>query len=308
MKPTLYMMVGLPGSGKSTFANDVLKHEPCADDMFPHNRCVVHSSDVIRAELFGDESSQDDNVKVFQILHKRIREDLRNGVDVVYDACNIHKRRRAAFLQSLNKIDCRKVCYCIITPYRVCVNRQNGRKRKVPIDAIKKMYMNWTPPHRSEGFDEICIDVQSWVDNPFHTHLDTYDQHNSHHNLALGIHMKVAAAYTLQHMPDDINLTVAALLHDIGKPFCRTFENKKGITDTDAHYYNHQNVSAYDSFFYLKGFDPDDQFDIANLIYYHMHPYTSWVSDKSLRRDIRLCGQDFVDRVMMLHLADRHAH
>lgn len=64
--PYFVMMVGLPGSGKSTYAKEL------ADEM----RAVICSSDAIREELRGDENSQDKNEEVFKILHSRIKECL----------------------------------------------------------------------------------------------------------------------------------------------------------------------------------------------------------------------------------------
>ena len=47
-KPILLMLVGLPGSGKSTYCKT-------------YKNFKVHSSDALREELFGDESCQDKN-------------------------------------------------------------------------------------------------------------------------------------------------------------------------------------------------------------------------------------------------------
>ena len=71
------MLAGLPGSGKSTYAEELVRKEGF----------VVHSSDKIREEL-GDVNDQSKNEQVFTILHKRIKEDLRSGKNVIYDATN----------------------------------------------------------------------------------------------------------------------------------------------------------------------------------------------------------------------------
>ena len=90
------MIVGLPASGKSTYAKEL-------SEKYNAN---IHSSDVIREELSGDVNNQNINSKVFQTLHSRIKEDLRNGKNCIYDATNINYKRRMAFLQELNKIPC----------------------------------------------------------------------------------------------------------------------------------------------------------------------------------------------------------
>lgn len=51
----------------------------------------VHSSDAIREEILGDVSCQDQNAKVFDVLHTRVREDIRLGYNTIYDATNLDK-------------------------------------------------------------------------------------------------------------------------------------------------------------------------------------------------------------------------
>jgi predicted kinase len=99
MKNKLIMMVGLPGSGKSTKAQELSKEY----------NAVIHSSDKIREELFGTMDTQDGNDLVFQTLHKRVKSDLRDGKNVIYDACNISYKRRMTFLQEIKKIECEKI-------------------------------------------------------------------------------------------------------------------------------------------------------------------------------------------------------
>lgn len=69
--PTLYMMVGLPGSGKSYFAENALIG------------VTVHSSDKIREEILGDITDQSRQELVFQTLHNRVLADLIHGKDTV---------------------------------------------------------------------------------------------------------------------------------------------------------------------------------------------------------------------------------
>ena len=75
-KPILSMLVGLPGSGKSTYSKT-------------QKDFVIHSSDALREELYGDENCQDNNTDLFAILHSRIKTDLIDGKNVIYDATNI---------------------------------------------------------------------------------------------------------------------------------------------------------------------------------------------------------------------------
>lgn len=85
--PEIIMLVGLAGAGKSTYAKTL------------RGNYAIHSSDDLRKEMFGDENenSKENNEKLFTELHKRIKDDLRKGVNVIYDATNLNRKRRIAF-------------------------------------------------------------------------------------------------------------------------------------------------------------------------------------------------------------------
>lgn len=149
----LFMLVGLSGSGKSTFARSIFSE---TDEAI--SKPVIHSSDALREELYGDIYTQSHNNKIFSELHRRIKRDLSNGNNVVYDATNIKKKYRRAFLNELTRIDCHKVCVCILTPYDVCLKQNHDRERKVSENVIRRMYLNWTPPSLDEGFEDIIFE------------------------------------------------------------------------------------------------------------------------------------------------------
>lgn len=126
-----YMLIGLPGCGKSFYAKK-LSEETGA---------IIHSSDAIKEELFNSEEVQAESSKVFEFLHRRIKEDLAKGSDAIYDAINMHSKRRRAFLQELKKYNCKKATVFIATPYEKCLEQNKLRKRKVPEHVIKRIYI-----------------------------------------------------------------------------------------------------------------------------------------------------------------------
>lgn len=79
-----YMLVGVSGSGKSTFAKRI-KHW----GELEKENVEIFSSDEIRKELYGNASIQKDHEKVFRILHKRVKEALSQGKSVVYENTDI---------------------------------------------------------------------------------------------------------------------------------------------------------------------------------------------------------------------------
>ena len=63
--------------------------------------------------------------------------------------------------------------------------------------------------------------------------------------------------------------------------------------------------------FYTRfmNFTRDDMLYIANLIYYHMHPYMSWrQSESAMKKAKKQLGEQMFDDIMLLHEADEAAH
>lgn len=297
---TFIMMIGLVGSGKSTMAQELA--EKCGAN--------IHSSDAIREELSGDINNQDINDLVFKTLHNRIKEDLRNNKNCIYDATNINYKRRMAFIQELKNIPCEKICVLMATPYETCIERNAKRDRCVPEDVIKRMYMNFDPPHVYEGWNDMIVvydDTNYRLPNNFYLRNKHFNQDNTHHTLTLGEH---CAAVCAELNNASAELKLAGMLHDCGKPFCKTFKNMKGEITEQAHYYNHEHTGSYDSLFYREHPSKADTLYIAVLIRWHMQPYF-WERDnneKLHKKYRRLWGEELYNDIMKLHEADKNAH
>ena len=299
MSPIFYLLVGLPGSGKTEQAKKL--HQQFG--------AVIHSSDKLREELYGDERHQADNEHLFKELHKRIINDLSQGCHVVYDATNINFKRRMSFLRKIKHIDCQKVCLFMATPFDTCVARNDTRGRTVPLDVIDRMYRSIWIPNAYEGWDYVelvypdgfkPLDIETLFGGA--DGLNYVEQDNPHHAFTVGHHC--LATYGI--LGDaSTELQEAALLHDIGKPYTKSFVNSKGVTTETAHYYSHHNVSAYNSLFYSS---PDcDRVYVATLIQWHMRPFGFNQTDDSqydVEKFKRFIGDRTYEDIMKLHQAD----
>ena len=301
-KPVMVQMVGLPASGKSCHAEKLAKEI----------NATVFSSDKLREEMYGDINDQDHNSEVFQELHRRIKEYLKSGKNVIFDATNISSKKRRSFIQELSKIDCEKRCIIMATPYEQCLKNNAARDRKVPEYVIDKMYRAWNTPYWFEGWDDIEIvywegtenndSVWVWLNN----HMN-YSQNNPHHNLTLGRHCWETSGALADEDPLN-GIIRAGLLHDCGKPYVKTFTNAKGKVTDIAHYYSHENVGAYDALFYDCG--AANPLDVSILVNLHMKPYV-WEKDNNekLRNKCKkLWGEELYNNIIKLHEADKSAH
>lgn len=124
-----------------------------------------------------------------------------------------------------------------------------------------------------------------------------YDQKTPHHRFPLHEH----AILTATHLsPRDPVLRLAGFLHDIGKPFCQTFDR----TGT-AHYYEHEKVGA----FLVKEIAARLRLPHAvgnrmrGLVAEHMFPFEA-AGDAAYRRRLVKLGYEALHDLVELHRAD----
>lgn len=141
MSATLYLLVGVPGAGKTTWA-------------IQHPKLVHISSDAIRKELFGKEMTLQGYRRVHRIMMERALGYLSAGQDVVLDSAHLSIRSRRKVLQAL-PADIRTIAVHIATPvYQALVNNQM-RERHVPKLGICLSGRRLVEPTVEEGFDHI---------------------------------------------------------------------------------------------------------------------------------------------------------
>src|SRR6185369_9388356 len=120
------VLVGLPGSGQSTYL--------C------RRNAVGLSSDTIRLWLADDESDQTIHDRVFQTLRYLLRQRLALGRPVTYiDATNLTPQERAPYIGIGKSYGCEVDAVFFDVPIEVCRERNAQRSRVVPDDALTRM-------------------------------------------------------------------------------------------------------------------------------------------------------------------------
>ncbi len=140
----IVVLVGLPGSGKSSYLGQI--------------GAPALSSDAIRRLLADDETDQTIHDRVFQTMRYLLRHRLALGRPVTYiDATNLTPEERQPYIGIGKSYGCELEAIYFDVPLAVCRERNAGRHRVVPEDALAKMAAKLVPPSAAEGFDRITV-------------------------------------------------------------------------------------------------------------------------------------------------------
>src|SRR5580700_8157711 len=121
----IVVLVGLPGSGKSTY--------------LAGKNAAGLSSDAIRRWLVDDETDQTIHDRVFQTLRYLLRQRLALGRPVTYvDATNLTPEERAPYIGIGKSYGCEVEAVYFAVPLEVCRERNARRHRMVPEEALSK--------------------------------------------------------------------------------------------------------------------------------------------------------------------------
>jgi len=318
MKPNLIVMIGLQASGKSTKAKELQKEY---EEKYPNQKTVILSSDQIRLE---HPEIANDNSKVFNKLYADMNYWLRQGDNVIIDSTNTTiKMRRQIFLNL--KEDCCKICCIMNTPYPLCELRLDLRNteedsHKVPHEALETYYHSFEIPFKEEGWDKIILnnkpkfeESQDYLKQVMSL-AQGFNQQNKHHTQDLGDHLNFVGR-TLEKLSDNQILIKSGYVHDIGKLFTQT----KG-EDGNCHYYNHENVGAYNLMCFCGLYDSvETPFEFNHsLIQYNLNDTLKWLfyinyhmrlhqvtTEKSIKKWKSIFGEELYNDLRLFEKADK---
>jgi predicted kinase len=144
-----YILIGLPGSGKTTLARQIFQSAP-------YHQIV--STDQIRECLYGSPSIQGHWPTLEHHILTQIQQALQAQKTVIYDATNYNRRHRIDLLQKLSKLSSIQwIGLYLNTPLDQCKLQNRQRDRQVPEDIIEIMdkCLRAFPPALAEGFAKI---------------------------------------------------------------------------------------------------------------------------------------------------------
>ena len=154
--PELYVLIGVPGSGKSTWTN---KFKDSSTKEF-----TVVSSDAVLDQIALERGLKYSDVhKDFIGLatskaKQTFREAIECRANIIFDQTNVSKKKRRGILQQMPK-DYIKVAVVFQTEDAEVERRLKTRAEQtgkyIPEFVMQDMYSRWEAPTRDEGFDRI---------------------------------------------------------------------------------------------------------------------------------------------------------
>ncbi len=127
--PSLVVLVGPAGSGKSTFAARLFAPDE------------VLASDAMRGIVGRGESDQAATRSAFALLHRRLAGRLRDGKLTVVDATNVESHARRALIQRARDAGVPAVAIVLDLPPDVVLRRNEARRGRVVDGAIVRHHL-----------------------------------------------------------------------------------------------------------------------------------------------------------------------
>ena len=152
----LFVMLGLPGSGKSYEANLLAKKE----------NAEIYSSDSFRLKMNLNAESSKQNNDLFDLMYKQIRLELDSGNNIILDATNTYYKFRLKLYKELAGCEAKKICVFVLRKYENCLIANRNRENYIDENVITKFYKEFDVPYIDEPFDEIIL---KYTDNDNNT-------------------------------------------------------------------------------------------------------------------------------------------
>lgn len=132
-RPVLIIVSGLPGTGKSYFSRKLAERL----------HFLVLESDDIRKKLFPEpDYSMEENIRLFDFIHRRIYELLGEGASVILDATNLTEKHRRVLYHIAEDNEAWIIIVQVDAPPEVVKKRLESRLKNPGIND--KSDADWT--------------------------------------------------------------------------------------------------------------------------------------------------------------------
>ncbi len=157
MRNKIFILCGVSGSGKSTFAKKLAPYynsriqrgQPF--DLNP----IILNADTYRGIIGEDDGDQSKNHIVFRDLENFCAYFMKQRRWIIIDNTNLSIKARKTWIKLAYKLDYDIICYVFKTDARTCVERDKSRNRTVGFEVINNQFEKFVYPTKEEGITEI---------------------------------------------------------------------------------------------------------------------------------------------------------
>lgn len=146
-----YILIGAPGSGKSTHGKNMVAANPAIVRLCP---------DEFRAKFGTGENDQSVSNQAFGATRQGMRDALTEGKSVLIDATNMYRKTRKDFLDIAKDFNAKTIAIVFEATKETLLERNIQRGlaggRNVPEDVIDKMLGRYERPNELE-FNEVIF-------------------------------------------------------------------------------------------------------------------------------------------------------
>ena len=149
MRPILYILCGIPGSGKSTFANHFINND----------NTIWVSRDAIRFSILSEDDDYFEHEKeVFECFISQISGLLQTNYNVIADATHLSEVSRKKLTNAIDRnftnYDIVYVIFKVSNELCIAHNKLRDGRAVVPDDVMHRMGACFTIPKKNEDVRE----------------------------------------------------------------------------------------------------------------------------------------------------------
>lgn len=300
--PQFRMLMGLPGSGKSTYARNFVAS---------HKGWVHLSSDQISQSHFAS-ADHIDSQNVFAKMYQQTAAALKAEQNVIYDATNLASKRRRSLLNRLKNFQVDSEAVVFLTPYPILKARNQKRiqQERVPDEAIERYIRSFQFPKLNENFAKVTVmfdpassettsgtipatEIRQTVQRGNLSYQEVLEIYQLFEETQPLLEIEQVVQHTYSVLTNLRNNSLAeeelellswvALLHGIGKAYVR-----KNLPFEEDNFYGYEHVSMYLSYPILLALHFQEEFIFNALLLIDEHVEAGYSKQGKIKRRLGL--------------------
>ena len=133
-------LAGIPGVGKTTWAENFLLHHPDYHYFSP---------DAYYGRLNGDDRIRKNTFEVWMAMFRDINTAMKNGHNVLIDSDNLTYAQRTQWIEWFPEFN--HILVFFEENFMTCFNRVSQRRRTIPIEVMSAKWKKWERPDERDS-------------------------------------------------------------------------------------------------------------------------------------------------------------